>query len=140
MVANAGVCLSDSIVDGAYLVVYLVVLITSSSNSTKVTVEQWGKLFAVNVRGVLLSVARLMIEQILSGCSRMIRLSHRSLLNCWKERWQNDSYSASKFAVRPLTRSAGMITILPTRLEICSLCLCSVACECGVHGIRVNVS
>ncbi|KAF7416121.1 hypothetical protein PC9H_002381 [Pleurotus ostreatus] len=96
MVANAGVCWSKSILD--------------------VTVEEWEKLFAINVRGVLLcyqAAARLMIEQKRGG-----RIIGASSIAGKKGSAMIGAYSASKFAIRSLTQTA--------------------ACEWGVHGITVN--
>ncbi|KAG9225657.1 hypothetical protein CCMSSC00406_0007514 [Pleurotus cornucopiae] len=96
MVANAGVCWSNSILD--------------------VTVEEWEKLFAINVRGVLLcyqAAARLMIEQKRGG-----RIIGASSIAGKKGSAMIGAYSASKFAIRSLTQTA--------------------ACEWGVHGITVN--
>ncbi|KAF4565648.1 hypothetical protein EYR40_002283 [Pleurotus pulmonarius] len=96
MVANAGVCWSNSVLD--------------------VTVEEWEKLFAINVRGVLLcyqAAARLMIEQKRGG-----RIIGASSIAGKKGGPMMAAYSASKFAIRSLTQTA--------------------ACEWGVHGITVN--
>ncbi|KAF9495468.1 NAD(P)-binding protein [Pleurotus eryngii] len=97
MVANAGVCWSNSILD--------------------VTVEEWEKLFTINIRGVLLcyqAAARLMIVQKRGG--RII--GHASSIAGKKGNVMIGAYSASKFAVRSLTQTA--------------------AREWGVHGITVN--
>ncbi|KAF4588042.1 hypothetical protein EYR38_010003 [Pleurotus pulmonarius] len=82
----------------------------------KVTVEEWEKLFAINVRGVLLcyqAAARLMIEQKRGG-----RIIGASSIAGKKGSAMIGAYSASKFAIRSLTQTA--------------------ACEWGVHGITVN--
>ncbi|KAJ8688919.1 hypothetical protein PTI98_012993 [Pleurotus ostreatus] len=113
MVANAGICLANPILD--------------------VTIQEWDKLFSINVRGVLLcyqAAARLMIEQkrggrIIGEGTPVMHLFHcRSLSQgassiAGKKGGGNlSAYSASKFAVRSLTQSA--------------------ACEWGAHGITVN--
>ncbi|KAF7416105.1 hypothetical protein PC9H_002365 [Pleurotus ostreatus] len=96
MVANAGICLANPILD--------------------VTIQEWDKLFSINVRGVLLcyqAAARLMIEQKRGG-----RIIGASSIAGKKGGGNLSAYSASKFAVRSLTQSA--------------------ACEWGAHGITVN--
>ncbi|KDQ22614.1 hypothetical protein PLEOSDRAFT_1109712 [Pleurotus ostreatus PC15] len=96
MVANAGVAWPNSLLD--------------------VTVEEWDRLFSVNVRGVLLcyqAAARLMIEQKRGG-----RIIGASSIGGKKAGVIIGAYSASKFAVRSLTQTAAQ--------------------EWGVHGITVN--
>ncbi|KAL4257650.1 short-chain dehydrogenases/reductases (SDR) family protein [Pleurotus pulmonarius] len=96
MVANAGVAWTNSLLD--------------------VTVDEWDRLFSVNVRGVLLcyqAAARLMIEQKRGG-----RIIGASSIGGKKAGAMIGAYSASKFAVRSLTQTAAQ--------------------EWGVHGITVN--
>ncbi|KAJ8688921.1 hypothetical protein PTI98_012994 [Pleurotus ostreatus] len=94
MVANAGVAWPNSLLD--------------------VTVEEWDRLFSVNVRGVLLcyqAAARLMIEQKRGG-----RIIGASSIGGKKAGVMIGAYSASKFAVRSLTQTAG--TMAPSMMKL----------------------